>query len=98
MAFDQALEQNNKTLKATNGYINVVNKENEKFLRTLEVDTLDIQEYLDGLKDSARSSHVLHKEAMQSFVRQFLSHCAKTRPELILWLICTIVISVKGPT
>ena len=34
MAFDQYLEQNKKTIKATNanGYINVVNQENEKFL------------------------------------------------------------------
>ena len=29
MAFDQALKQNNKTIKATNGYINVVNQETE---------------------------------------------------------------------
>ena len=27
--------------------------------------------------DSARSSHAQHKEAMQSFIRQFLSHCCK---------------------
>ena len=27
IAFDQALEQNNKTIEATNGYINVVNQE-----------------------------------------------------------------------
>ena len=43
----------------------------------LEVCTPEIQEYLDGFVDSARSSHVQHKEAMQSFVRQFLSHCRK---------------------
>ena len=30
MAFDQALKQYNKTIKATNGYINVVNQENKK--------------------------------------------------------------------
>ena len=30
MAFDQALKQNNKTIKATNGNINVVNQENKK--------------------------------------------------------------------
>ena len=30
MAFDQALKQNNKTIIATNGYINVVNQENKK--------------------------------------------------------------------
>ena len=29
MAFDQALKQNNKTIKATNGYIIVVNQENK---------------------------------------------------------------------
>ena len=29
MAFDQALKQNNKTIKATNGYTNVVNQENK---------------------------------------------------------------------
>ena len=40
MAFDQALKQNNKTIKATNSYINVVNQENKKkFLRMLEVGT-----------------------------------------------------------
>ena len=75
MAFDQALQQNNRTIKATNGYINVVNQENEKFLRMLEVCTPEILEYLDGFEDSARSSHVQHKEAMQSFIQQFLSHC-----------------------
>ena len=38
MAFDQALKQNNKTIKATNGYINVVNQENKtkKFLRMIK--------------------------------------------------------------
>ena len=30
IAFDQALKQNNKTIKATNGYINVVDQENQK--------------------------------------------------------------------
>ena len=30
MAFDQALKQNKKTIKANNGYINVVNQENKK--------------------------------------------------------------------
>ena len=30
MAFDLALKQNNKTIKATNDYINVVNQENKK--------------------------------------------------------------------
>ena len=30
MAFDQALKQNNKKIIATNGYINVVNQENNK--------------------------------------------------------------------
>ena len=60
MSFDQALEQNNKTIKATNanGYINVVNQEKEKFLRMIEVCTPEIQEYLDGFEDSTRSSHV----------------------------------------
>ena len=57
MIFNQALEQNNKTIKAanTNGYINVVNQEKEKFLRMLEVCTPEIQEYLDGFEDIARS-------------------------------------------
>ena len=38
MAFDQALiKQNNKTIKATNGYINVVNQDNKKkFLRIIK--------------------------------------------------------------
>ena len=41
MAFNRALKQNNKTTKATNGYINVVNQENKTkmFLRILEVGT-----------------------------------------------------------
>ena len=30
IAFDQASKQNNRTIKATNGYINVVNQENNK--------------------------------------------------------------------
>ena len=66
MSYDQALEQNKKTIKATNanGYINVVNQENEKLLR-LEVCTPEIQGYLDGFEDSTRSLHVQHKEAMQ---------------------------------
>ena len=47
MAFDQALEQNNKTIKSTNanGYNDVVNQEIEKFLRMLEVCTPRIQEF-----------------------------------------------------
>ena len=37
MTFDQALKQNNKAIKATNGYINVVNPENKKkFLRMIK--------------------------------------------------------------
>ena len=37
MAFDQALKQNNKTIKATNGDINAVNQENKtKFLRMIK--------------------------------------------------------------
>ena len=47
IAFYEALEQTNKTIKATNGYINVVNQENEKFqgIRMLEVGTPEIHEY-----------------------------------------------------
>ena len=33
MAFDQCHEQNNKKIKATSGYINIVNQKNENFLR-----------------------------------------------------------------
>ena len=37
MAIDQALKQNNKTIKATNGDINAVNQENKtKFLRMIK--------------------------------------------------------------
>ena len=39
MACYQALKQNNKTIKATNGYINVVNQKNKtkKFLKMIKV-------------------------------------------------------------
>lgn len=75
MAFDQSLEQNNKKIKATNGYINVVNTKNEKFLRMLEVCTPEIQEYLEGFGDN--ESPAKHKEAVQPFIKLFLSHCSK---------------------
>ena len=51
IAFDQCLEHNNKKIKATNGYINIVNKNNEAFLRQLELVTPELQDYsLQDLK------------------------------------------------
>ena len=37
MAYDQKHEQNNKAIKATSGYINLVHKEDKSFLRKLEL-------------------------------------------------------------
>lgn len=75
MAFDQCHEQNNKKIKATSGYINIVNQKNENFLRQLEISTPEIQEYLQNFENIKTDTPPKHKEAMESFINKFLGDC-----------------------
>ena len=47
MACDQAHEQNNRTVKAKNGYIDLLNKEDRGYLKKLELALPEIFEYLE---------------------------------------------------
>ena len=70
MAYDQAHEQNNRTVKSNNGYIDLLNKEDRGYLKKLELALPEIFEYLELVKgpDIAES----HKEQSPNFILKFV--------------------------
>ena len=76
MAFDQALEQNNKITKSRAGFVDLLNKENTSFLRKLENIMPEVNDFLGRIRDNSKGQSQLRlKEAMQSFVKKYLADC-----------------------
>ena len=65
VAYDQQHEQNNKVIKARNGYINLTNKEDKTFVTKLELCSSEVYHFLDKVEQ--RSEDVIHKEQRSSF-------------------------------
>ena len=70
MAFDQAHEQNNRTVKAKNGYIDLLNKEDRQFLKKLELALPGICEFLESVEGPDVPQR--HKEQSAGFILKFV--------------------------
>ena len=75
IGYDQTQEHNNKKVKSTAGYIDLVNKEDTAFLRKLELSLPEIHDYIDGVNTQKKSK--THKECAPAFVTQFKCDCQK---------------------
>ena len=76
IAFDHKHEQMNKEIRSTSGFINLVNKEDQDFLRKLEVCCPEINQFLSeiGTEDVKIPKH---KEQTASFVQNFVQDCQR---------------------
>ena len=74
IAYDQKHEQNNNDIKATSGYINLVNKKDDSFLQKLELCSSEIHQFLEKTKQKQVFDQK-HKEKLLAFNSNFLSHC-----------------------
>ena len=81
IAMDQAQEQNNKKIKSTSGYIDLVNKENDLFLKKLEVCWPEIYSYLDEVDGTPEPQG--HKEKAPSFVSKFIDNCKRVYQKVV---------------
>ena len=81
IAMDQAQEQNNKNLKSTSGYIDLVNKEDDRFLKKLEVCWPEVHSYLDEIDGSPDPQ--CHKESTPAFVSKFIDDCKKVHQKVV---------------
>ena len=81
IAIDQAQEQNNKKIKSTSGYIDLVNKENDLFLKKLEVCWPEIYSYLDEVDGTPEPQG--HKEKAPSFVSKFIDNCKRVYQKVV---------------
>ena len=75
MAYDQCHEQNNKIIKSKSGYVDLLNKEDQNFLRNLEIVYPEIYEYLDSFENDQGDVGALHKETALIFIRKYISDC-----------------------
>ena len=69
ISYDQLHEQNNKDIKASSGYINLVNLEDKDFLRKLEICFPEIRFYLNEMKNKVSPKHT---EQYTSFIQRYL--------------------------
>lgn len=75
IAYDHKHEQNNKCIKATSGYINLVNKEDSSFLRKLELCCSEIFQFIEKVESSQEETH--HKEDSKAFNLKYVSDVKK---------------------
>ena len=78
---DQAQEQNNKKIKSTSGYIDLVNKEDDRFLKKLEVCWPEVLNYLDKVEGPPVPQG--HKESAPAFVSKFIGDCQKVHQKVV---------------
>ena len=70
-----AYDQNNKIVKARNGCINLVNKEDKTFLRKLEFCSSEVHQFFDQVEQTSEKVH--HKEEREKFDNTYVKHCNK---------------------
>ena len=76
VAYDQKHENNNKEIKSTGGYINLVNKDDKiikTHLRKLEICLPEVLQYLEMVEGQTGTSK--HKEETDSFSAKLLRDC-----------------------
>ena len=79
MAYDQCHKQNNKEIKSSSGYINLINNEDKDFLRKMEICSPEFDTYLKEYEDQdfVKAGTPKHKEQYNSFIKNFLLDCKK---------------------
>ena len=82
IALDQAQEHNNKKIKSTSGYIDVVNFEDKDSLRKLELCFPEIDQYLNEVEGSSASNHH-HRETEEPFLERFEKDFRKVSSKVI---------------
>ena len=75
IACDQKQEHNIKVIKSDTGYLDIINQEDQKFFRKLELALPEIQRYLAEVEDQDLAHG--HKEMLDSFKETFSSHTLK---------------------
>ena len=86
MAYDQCHEQNNKDIKSSSGYINLVNNEDTSYLPKLEICLPDFHHFLDTKesKQSHEDKPMKHKEQYDSFIRRYMKDYKKVYEKITL--------------
>ena len=86
IAYDQCHEQNNKDIKSSSGYINLVNNEDTSYLRKLEICLPEFHHFLDTKesKQSHEDKPMKHKEQYDSFIRRYMKDCKKVYENITL--------------
>ena len=79
MAYDQCHEQDNKEIKSSSDYINLINNEDTDFLRKVEICSPEFDTFLKKYesRDMTKTGKLKHKEQYGSFINKFLSDCKK---------------------
>ena len=73
VAYDQKHENNNKHIKSTGGYIDLVNREDKAHMRKLEICLPEVLQYLENCE--GKKSKTKHKEQSDLFSSRFLKDC-----------------------
>ena len=77
MTYDQCHEQNNKAIKSTSGYINLVNKEDKDFLQKVEICSPEIRQFLEQVDNDKVPQSQNHKEQSSAFSKRYIRDCNK---------------------
>ena len=75
IAMDQAQEHNNKKIKSSAGYIDLVNTEDKRFLQKIELCWPEIHQYLSDMEGPPNADG--HKEKTSTFIMKFRNDCSK---------------------
>ena len=86
MAYEQCHKQNNKDIKSSSGYINLVNKEDTSYLRKLEICLPEFHHFLDAKESIQSHEHRpnKHKEQYDSFIKKYMKDCKKIYENITL--------------
>ena len=81
IAMDQAQEQNNKKIKSSSGYIDLINKDDDQFVKKLEVCMPEIDCYLEAVDGAPIRQG--HKENNPTFCKKFIDDCRKVHFKVV---------------
>ena len=88
IALDQAQEHNNKKIKSTAGYIDLVNQEDKQFLQKIELCWPEVHQYLVEVEGSSKPQG--HKEKSNLFIHNFRVDCNKVHEKVLTNPFCNV--------
>ena len=75
VSYDQKHENNNKYIKSTGGYIDLVNRDDKSQMRKLEICLPEVLQYLDRVEGKTKKTK--HKEELDTFSKKFVEDSRK---------------------